>query len=241
MRPDNHGGGATDHTPIGEAISRVQERISSACRRCGRNPSEVTLVAVSKTVPPDRIRQAHDAGLRHFGENRVQEAEAKRPALSDLSATWHLIGHLQTNKAKTARALFDWVHSVDSLRVAEKLDVAARAGGDRLPVLIVVNLAEEATKSGIREPEAPALAGQISRLPRLELLGLMTLPPFSEEAEQARLFFRRLRQLARKIEAIHLDNVCMRELSMGMSQDFEVAIEEGATIVRVGTALFGPR
>ena len=222
-------------------IARVQERIAEACRRAGRRPEDVKLVAVSKTVPPDRIRAAYDAGLRDFGENRVQEANAKRAALSDLTVTWHLVGHLQTNKAKLARELFHCVHSLDSLRLAQKLDEAAVCSGDRLPVLIEVNLGEEQTKSGVREQDMLPLAEQVSRLATIELRGLMVLPPFFEDPEQARPFFRRLRELARTIESASLPGVSMRELSMGMSHDFEVAIEEGATMVRVGTAIFGRR
>lgn len=222
-------------------IARIHERIAVACRRSGRRPEDVRLIAVSKTVSPERIRQAYEAGLRDFGENRVQEADAKRPALSDLTATWHLVGHLQTNKAKPARQLFHWVHSLDSLRLAQKLDESVVCSGERLPVLIQVNLGEEAAKSGVRAEEVLQLAEQVSSLSTLELRGLMVLPPFFEDAEQARPFFGRLRELAERVRAAHLPNVAMDELSMGMSHDFEVAVEEGATIVRVGTAIFGPR
>ncbi len=198
-------------------------------------------MAVSKTVPAERIRQAYEAGLHEFGENRVQEADAKRPALSDLNATWHLVGHLQSNKAKLARELFHWVQSLDSFRLAQKLDQAAMCSGDRLPVLLQLNLGEESTKFGAREEEVFSLVEQVSQLATLEVRGVMVLPPFFEDPERARPFFRRLRELAEAIEARNLPNVSMRELSMGMSHDFEVAIEEGATIVRVGTAIFGPR
>jgi len=226
---------------IAENIAWVHERIADACRRAGRGPQDVKLVAVTKTVPPDRIRQAYEAGLRDFGENRVQEASAKRPALSDLTVTWHLIGHLQSNKARPARELFHWVHSVDSLRLAEKLHQVAMCGIDRMPVLLEVNLGGEATKSGVGESEVIPLVEQIAPLETLEVRGLMVIPPFFEDPEHARPFFRRLRQLARDVEARGIPNVSMQELSMGMSHDFEVAIEEGATIVRVGTAIFGPR
>ncbi|MHB8654491.1 MAG: YggS family pyridoxal phosphate-dependent enzyme [Terriglobia bacterium] len=224
-----------------ENIARVQERIAAACNRSGRRPEEVKLVAVSKTVSPDRIRQAYEAGLRDFGENRVQEADGKRPALSDLTVTWHLIGHLQTNKARPARELFHWVHSVDSLRLAAKLDNAAVCSGDRLQVMLEVNLGDEPSKSGVRENEVIELAGQVCRFETLELRGLMTVPPFFEDPERVRPLFRRLRELAGKIESTHTPNVSMKDLSMGMSHDFEVAIEEGATIVRVGAAIFGER
>jgi PLP dependent protein len=224
---------------IEQNIAKVRERMEAACRRSGRRVEDVRLVAVSKTVEAERIREAFAAGLREFGENRVQEASAKRSALADLEMTWHLIGHLQTNKAKLARELFQWVQSIDSVRLATKLD-AAGAGG-RLPVLIEVNLGEEATKSGIREADLPPLVEEISRLRTLELRGLMTIPPFAEDPEASRPYFRRLRELARVIDSRGLPNVSMRELSMGMSHDFAVAIEEGATMIRVGTAIFGAR
>jgi pyridoxal phosphate enzyme (YggS family) len=226
---------------IGENVARVKERIAAACRRSGRRPEDVRLVAISKTVAPECIREAYDAGLREFGENRVQEAKAKRPALADLTVTWHLVGHLQTNKAKTARELFHWIHSVDSLRLAEKLAQAAPSGSERLPVLLEVNLGEEAGKSGVRESAVAQLAEQVARLETLDVRGLMVIPPFFDNVEQVRPYFRRLRALAKEIASRKLANVSMQELSMGMSQDFEVAIEEGATLVRVGTAIFGPR
>lgn len=222
-------------------IARVQERIAAACNRCGRRPEDVKLVAVSKTVSPDRIRQAYEAGLRDFGENRVQEASEKRPALSDLTVTWHLIGHLQTNKARPARELFHWIHSVDSLRLAAKLDKAALCSGDRLQIMLEVNLGDESTKFGARESEVIELAGQVCQFETLELRGLMTVPPFFDDPERVRPIFRRLRELAKKIESTHTPYVSLKDLSMGMSHDFEVAIEEGATIVRVGTAIFGDR
>ena len=228
-------------TEIEENVSRVRERISAACRRCGRGPDDVKLLAISKTFPPESIRAAYEVGLRDFGENRVQEAKAKRPALADLSITWHLVGHLQTNKAKAARELFHWVHSVDSLRLAQKLEQAAGPGGGRLPILLEVNLGGEESKAGVRESEISQLAEQISQLATLEIRGLMVIPPFFDDPEQVRPYFRRLRELAQEIDARSIANVSMRELSMGMSTDFEVAIEEGATVIRVGTAIFGPR
>ena len=226
---------------IKENVAGVRERIASACRRCGRRPEDVKLLAISKTFPPECIRAAYEAGLRDFGENRVQEAQAKRPVLSDLSITWHLVGHLQTNKARAARELFQWVHSVDSLRLAQKLDQAASPGAGRLPVLLEVNLGGEESKAGVGETEITLLAEQVSRLAMLELRGLMVIPPFFDDSERARPYFRRLRELAREIDGRNIPNVSMRELSMGMSHDFEVAIEEGSTVVRVGTAIFGAR
>ncbi len=226
---------------IRENIARVEERLAAACRRSGRRREDVRLVAISKTHLPELIRAAFEVGLRDFGENRVQEAKAKRPALADLAATWHLVGHLQTNKARAARELFQWVHSADSLRLAEKLAQASAPGGERLPVLIEVNLGEEVSKAGVRSDEVPELAGQIGRLAALELRGLMVIPPLLSNPEAVRPYFRQLRTLAREVGARNLPNVCMQELSMGMSHDFEVAVEEGATIVRVGTAIFGAR
>src|SRR5579863_4665084 len=200
---------------IEQNIAQIRERIAAACQRSGRSVAQVKLVAVSKTVPPDRIRLAYDAGVRDFGENRVQEAEAKRPLLSDLTATWHLIGHLQSNKARPARELFHWVHSVDSLRLAAKLDKTAVCSGDRLQVMLEVNLGDEITKSGARENEAMELAAQVGQFETLELRGLMTIPPFNDDPERVRPFFRRLRELSEKIELAHLPNVSMKDLSMG--------------------------
>jgi hypothetical protein len=186
------------------------------------------------------IRAAYEAGLRDFGENRVQEAQSKRPELAELGLTWHLVGHLQSNKASAARELFHWVHSVDSLRLAEKLAQAAGAGA-RLPVLIEVNLGGERSKAGVPSGEAATLAEQIAPLGTLELRGLMVIPPFCPDPEEARPYFRQLRVLAAEIAARQAPHVSMGELSMGMSHDFEVAIEEGATMVRIGTAIFGER
>jgi hypothetical protein len=226
---------------IRENVARVEERLVAACRRSGRRREDVRLVAIAKTHPPELIRAAFDAGLRDFGENRVQEAKAKRPGLADLTATWHLVGHLQTNKARAARELFHWVHSVDSLRLAEKLAEATPLGGERLVVLIEVNLGEEASKAGVSASEALELAERMGQVRMLELRGLMVIPPFLPHPEAVRPYFRQLRTLAQEIAARNLPNVSMRELSMGMSHDFEVAVEEGATIVRVGTAIFGAR
>ena len=222
-------------------IARVEERISAACQRSGRRREDVRLVAVSKTHPAELIRAAFEAGVHDFGENRVQEAKSKLSELADLGATWHLVGHLQSNKARMARELFHWVHSLDSLHLAEKLMQAAPPGGARLPVLIEVNLGEETSKAGVRAGEVAALAEQVAPLETLELRGLMVIPPFFENPEDVRPYFRQLRALARDLERRNLPNVSMQELSMGMSHDFELAIEEGATMVRIGTAIFGAR
>ncbi|HUX10272.1 MAG TPA: YggS family pyridoxal phosphate-dependent enzyme, partial [Terriglobia bacterium] len=175
---------------VAENIERVNQRIRRACERSGRAVEDVRLIAVSKTMPAESVRQAYAAGLREFGENRVQEAAAKRQSLSDLDAVWHLIGHLQSNKAKQACQLFSWIHSVDSLPLAQKIDRSAAALGRRLPVLIEVHLGEEASKFGVEEDDLAHLAEQVGALPSLELRGLMTLPPFFDNPEDARPFFR---------------------------------------------------
>jgi PLP dependent protein len=225
-------------------IALIQQRIASATRRAGRNPAEITLMAVSKTQPSERIREAYEAGQRLFGENRVQEFAAKAGALQDLrDAEWHMIGHLQTNKAAKTVELFRAVDSVDSLKLAEKLDADARKLGRKLDVLIEINVGGESAKSGVA-PGSSALEELLAAAPRLEALvfrGLMTVPPFTDDPEGARPYFRQLRELRDTIAVRKLCGVTMSQLSMGMSHDFEVAIEEGSTCVRVGTAIFGQR
>jgi PLP dependent protein len=225
---------------ISDRVARVRERIEAACRRAGRRPEDVRLIAVSKTFSSDQIREAYATGLREFAENRVQEAEAKLPELAGLDITWHLVGHLQGNKAARARPLFQWIQSIDSVRVARKLNDSAGSKA-RMPVLLQVNLGHEPTKYGLGESELARAAEDVASLEHLEVCGLMLIPPFSEDPEGSRPFFRRLRELASEIQAARLPGVSMNELSMGMSHDFEVAIEEGATMVRVGTAIFGER
>ncbi|HEX9764252.1 MAG TPA: YggS family pyridoxal phosphate-dependent enzyme [Candidatus Acidoferrales bacterium] len=225
---------------ITDAIGRLQERIEAARQRAGRR-DEVTLVAVTKQVPVERIAEAYRAGVRHFGENRVQEFEDKHRLLVLPSATWHMVGHLQSNKAGQALELFDCVDSLDSLHLAQKLDKAAAEQGKRLPVLIQVHLGDEPSKHGVEPASLAALAEQLAGLPHLAVEGLMTIPPFLEPAERLRPFFHRLRELAEELEQRRLPGVSIRRLSMGMTHDFELAIEEGATEVRLGTALFGPR
>ncbi len=229
---------------ISESLARIRERIAAAARRAGRNPDEVALMAVTKTFAPEVIRQAYDAGQRLFGENRVQEFAAKHESLSALAgAEFHLIGHLQTNKAAKAAELFAAVDSLDSLRLAEKLNAATGQRARTLPVLIELNLGGEAAKSGLA-PDSPELEQILQAAPRLanlEIRGLMTIPPYSEDPEGARPFFRRLREIRDQIARRKLPRVGMDELSMGMSHDFEVAIEEGSTCVRLGTAIFGAR
>lgn len=229
---------------ISDNIAEVRERIASAARRAARPVADIALMAVTKTHPPEPVRQAYAAGLRMFGENRVQEFSGKAAALADLTdAEWHMIGHLQTNKAGKAAELFRAVDSVDSVKLAEKLDASARALGKSLGVLIEINVGGETAKSGVAA-DSHELEGLLLAAPRFEALefrGLMTVPPFAEDPEQARPYFRRLRGLRDAIAARQLRAVHMRVLSMGMSHDFEVAIEEESTCVRVGTAIFGER
>jgi pyridoxal phosphate enzyme (YggS family) len=227
---------------IAERVAAVRERIARASARAGRRAEEVTLVAVSKTFPAETVRDGFAAGLRHFGENRVQEAEAKAAALADLRAdgmVWHLVGHLQTNKARKAAALFDRIHSLDGLDLAQRLEHAAAAQGRTLWALVQVDLAGERTKFGLDEARLfPVLEG-LRGFKSLRVAGLMTLPPLAEDPEGSRPYFRRLREL--RDRALAEGSLLGSELSMGMSHDLEVAVEEGATIVRVGSALFGAR
>jgi hypothetical protein len=229
-----------------ERLEEVHRRIREAALRSGRAPQSVRLIAVSKTHPPMMLRRAIEAGVHDLGEYRVQEADLKITELGREAARWHLIGHLQANKARRAVSLFDLIHSVDSISLARRLDrLCAEEGRASLPVLLQVDLASEATKSGASVGELPELIAAVRASERLRLMGLMTLPPFFEDAELVRPFFRRLRELrdlhsARgEFDLENSDGVA--ELSMGMSHDFEVAIEEGATMVRVGTAIFGER
>jgi PLP dependent protein len=226
-------------TSISENLERVRGRIAHAAERVGRRADEITLIAVSKTFSAENIRVAYDAGLRLFGENRVQELESKQPKLADLHPAWHLIGHLQSNKARRAAHLFDRVDSIDTVELAQKLNSAAAEEGKRLEVLIEVHLGGEASKSGVPEENLPALVESTKGLSHLELLGLMAIPPFSDDPERARPYFQQLRELHEK--ASHRVGHSLPVLSMGMSHDFEVAIEEGATEIRVGTAIFGAR
>ena len=229
---------------IFDNVASVRDRIVSAAGRATRPPEGIGLMAVSKTQPLERIREAYQAGLRLFGENRVQEFAGKAGALRDMcNIEWHLIGHLQTNKAAKAAELFCAVDSVDSLKLAEKLNAAARKLGKKLEVLVEINVGGEAVKSGAA-PDSQQLEELLLGAPRLEALavrGLMTVPPFTDDPEGARPYFLSLRELRGKIAARKLPAVEMNELSMGMSHDFEVAIEEGSTCVRVGTAIFGDR
>jgi len=219
----------------------VLESIERAAKKAGRSGDSVKLVAVSKTIGIESIRQAVAAGATALGENKVQEASSKRPLLSELPAEWHLIGALQKNKANRAAEIFDWIESLDDFELASKLERACERLNKRMPVLIQVNVGREANKSGIAEEEAAEFAGRVSVFTHLEVRGLMAIPPYAEAPEESRPYFIRLRELAQRIAGQNLTGVSMKELSMGMSHDYAVAIEEGATLVRVGTAIFGPR
>jgi pyridoxal phosphate enzyme (YggS family) len=223
---------------LAENLALIRQRIAAACDRAGRDPAAVTLLAVSKGMPPQVVRDAADAGLTLFGENKVQEARAKIPLCPE-GVHWHMIGHLQSNKCRDAVQLFEMIHSVDSVPLAEEIQKCAGRQSRTMPVLLEVNLAGESAKYGFR-PQAvlPALQ-EINSLPRVEVHGLMTLGPWTPDAEKVRPIFRQLRELKTRCEQAL--GAPLPHLSMGMSGDFEVAIEEGATIVRLGTALFGPR
>jgi PLP dependent protein len=226
---------------VQENVLHVQQRIRAAARRAGRLPEEITLIAVSKTQSADAIREAYEAGVRHFGENRVQEWETKHSMVKDLPATWHLIGHLQSNKAARAAGLFHSVDSVDDFALARRLDRARGelAGLGRLRVLVEVRVEHETEKSGVEITQLSELAEEMGKLLRLEFAGLMCIPPLFDAVEKVRPYFRRLRELRDALQT-QLGRA-LPVLSMGMSHDFEVAIEEGATEIRVGTALFGTR
>ena len=229
---------------IVQNIAALRERIEAAALRSGRNAHDIELMAVTKTVSADRISQAYEHGIRLFGENRVQEYEIKRDALRDLvDARWHMIGHLQTNKAAKAAQLFSAVESIDSLRLAQKLNGAAAQLEKQVAVLIEINIGREQAKTGV-QPDSEDLEQLLRAAPDLSHLsfqGLMTVPPYSDDPEQSRPFFRKIRELAMNIQARNLPRVEMKTLSMGMSHDFEIAIQEGATRVRLGTAIFGER
>lgn len=224
-----------------ERLESVLARIRKAALDCGRDPQSVRLVAVSKTVAAERVREAIAAGVDTLGENYIQEARSKIDALAALPVAWHFIGHLQSNKAKYAVRLFELIHSVDSLKLALELDRQAAKAGKTQRVLVQVNVSGEATKSGASEAEAGRLVEEMGKLAHLSVEGLMTMPPFFDQPEKARPYFRALRRLRDNLQAKNLPGVELRELSMGMTGDFEAAIAEGATLVRIGTAIFGER
>lgn len=226
---------------IAANLSAVRGRLEQAARTAGRSPADIRLVAISKTFPAEAVREAFAAGQVDFGENRVQEALQKIRATAELHSRWHLVGHLQTNKARRVVGPFAYVHSVDSLELLRRLDQAASAEEASPKLLIQVDMAGEATKFGAGEGELPALFDAAGRLQSAQVVGLMALPPFAEDPENARPWFRRLREIRDGLVNAGVPAHQLRELSMGMSHDFHVAVEEGATIVRVGTAIFGTR
>lgn len=225
---------------IKDNLARVRERIEAAARRAGRDPHTVRLVGVCKTVSPERVREAVGEGIQILGENYIQEAQRKIEAVGT-KISWHFIGHLQKNKAKYAIRLFDLVHSVDSLALAEELNRAGQKQGKVQEILLQADLSGEETKFGVPKEEIFQMAEQISGLKNLLVRGLMTMPPFSDDPEDSRPYFQKLRSLRDNLAQMKIPGIFPEELSMGMSGDFEVAIEEGATLVRIGTAIFGPR
>jgi len=228
-------------TDIESHLAAIRSRIAAAAAAAGRTPTDVSLLAVSKTFGPDHVRAAYAAGQRDFGENKVQEALQKQEATADLAIRWHLIGHLQSNKAKKAAPAFAAIHSVDSVELLRRIDAAAVEAGSAPDVYIQVDLAGEDTKFGAPEAEAGAIARAAASCRAARLKGLMLLPPWFDDPELARPYFRRLRGLRDRLIEEGIDAAQLHELSMGMSHDFEVAIQEGATLVRVGTAIFGKR
>lgn len=226
---------------VKENLQEVEHRVQEACRRAGRSRDEVLLIAVSKTKPVSMIRELMDAGIRDFGENKVQEMCQKIEEIPE-PLNWHLIGHLQRNKVKYIVDKACLIHSVDSVRLAEEIQKeAVKKGVDQVPVLIEVNMAEEASKDGIRASDTEALVREIAQMPNIRIKGLMTIAPFVDDPEENRPVFAAMRKLKEDIDALQIPGVEMKELSMGMTNDFEVAIEEGSTMVRVGTAIFGAR
>lgn len=229
-----------DKVKLEENLKNVEENIMAACKRAGRDRSEITLIAVSKTKPVDMLQEVYDQGIREFGENKVQELCDKIEVLPG-DIHWHMIGHLQTNKVKYLVGKTALIHSVDSLHLAQEIEKQAAKQEVVVPILVEVNIAEEKSKFGIHKEEAFELVKSIALLPHLRIQGLMTIAPFVEDPEDNRLYFRQIHQLSVDIKEQNIDNVRMDVLSMGMTGDYTVAIEEGATMVRVGTGIFGER
>ena len=226
---------------IKDRLENVKGRIEKAAMDCGRNPNSVRLIAVSKTVPPATVQAAIEAGATILGENYVQEAREKISTLSDFDISWHFIGHLQSNKAKYAVKLFDLIHSVDSIKLARELNKQAQKSGKIQKILIQINISQEKTKSGIPVDDTADIIQAISEFENIKIKGLMTMPPFFNQPDRVRPFFAALRELRDQLADRAIPGVALEELSMGMTGDFEVAIAEGATMVRVGTAIFGER
>ncbi len=228
-------------TTIQKDLTVIREQIDAAAAACGRNPAEITLVGVSKKQSVEKMRQAIDAGLTDLGENYIQEAVDKIEAIGKSSARWHFIGHLQSNKARFAVRYFDLIHTVDKIKLAKEIDKQAKKIDKRQKILLQVNIGEEETKSGADAGDVVALAQAVTQFDHLELQGLMCMPPYFDDPEAARPYFRHLARIREKILDAGVDAETMRHLSMGMSHDFAAAIQEGATLVRVGTAIFGSR
>lgn len=226
---------------IKDTIAAIQAQIAAAATACGRSPEEITLIGVSKRKPAALIEAAIASGHRDFGENYIQEAMEKIDAIGRDKAVWHFIGHLQSNKARFAVNYFDLIHTVDKLKLAREISKQAAKIDKTQDILIQINIAEEETKSGAEAGEVTDLVKEISALPHLRVKGLMCMPPFFDDPEEARPYFRQVKNISRDIDALALPRVEMAHLSMGMSNDFAVAVEEGATLVRVGTAIFGSR
>ena len=222
---------------IASNIKIVKEKIAQAAKKSERNQKDIKLLAVSKTVEPERIKEAYDAGLTLFAENRIQEAQKKKPALP-ATIHWHLVGHLQSNKVKNIFELFELIHSIDSLPLAEEIQKRAMSIGKTINVLVQVNTSGESTKFGVPFTQAISMVKEIAQFKNLNVMGLMTIPPYSDNPENSRIFYKKLKSVKMKLAS---GNLSLPELSMGMSNDYEVAIEEGATIIRVGTAIFGSR
>jgi PLP dependent protein len=238
---DSQGRDSREMVDLLERLDSVRERIKKAADACNRPAASIRLVAVSKTVPAEIIRKAIAAGVTDLGENYIQEARQKFSVLGALPVNWHFIGHLQSNKAKYAVRMFDLIHSVDSLKLAQELDQCAKKNAKVQQILIQVNVAREDSKSGVYTEDTLPLVKEIARLENISLRGLMTMPPFFNAPEKVRPFFKALRELRDQLREQNLPNIHMDELSMGMTGDFEAAIQEGATIVRIGTAIFGAR
>ena len=226
---------------IQENLDRVNQQIKEACDRCGRKFEEITLVNVSKTKPIELLAEGYEAGMRLFGENKVQEIRDKYVLFNKDGVRWHMIGHLQRNKVKYIIDKVELIHSVDSLRLAETINNEAHKHGLKVSILIQVNMAEEATKFGLSHEETLTLVKEVSQLPHIQIQGLMTIAPFVDDQEENRGIFKAMKELFIDIKEQNIDNVSMNVLSMGMSNDYQVAIEEGATMIRIGTALFGER
>lgn len=228
-----------------EIIKEIVDRVNKTASSCGHNPEKIRIVAVTKTVPAEKIREAAASGISVIGESYIKEAREKYDLLSEIPVSWHFIGHLQTNKAKYAVKMFDLIHSVDSVRLAEELDVQANKINKVQNILIQVNIGKEKTKSGINEEDAPDLINKMSCFNNIFVKGLMVIPPFFDDPERVRPYFSALRNLrdriGRSLDSCLIKNIALDELSMGMSGDFEIAIEEGATYIRIGTAIFGER